>query len=952
MIECKFSLNLSKNGVQKTVYAKAGEINARMLIITLSHNGKVYELDGHSAMVFLENGENFLADIVDNTVQAVIPNAFPEPQVRVCELRISKGDKVIYTPMFEIVFEVSFGNIAESESLVDGVKYVIKSEHDRADSHSISMVANLRDTLDSKASVETVTAHYNEFNKAFSDRDAVLDAYVKKTDGAITNLNADVNLLKETSHSHSNKSALDKLSDKDGTLAYNDKVISGISDADKLMLEDAYKLRHKHESASDGKNNLATLNGIDDDGDHLLYYGEPLAYMSDVLSNDLTQEQKENIKANTDARHTHKNKDILDCFGENTTDFRPMYLGKSLALVWDVPTKTSHLENDSGFVTKNDLPEGGSGVYVGSGDMPEGYNVQIDPSGEAVVIPTKTSELINDSGFITRDELPEGGSGVDGFFPSYVVSEAEKVIKRVLAAQGSRTFTFACITDMHYGNESYIDGIKHACQAMKYIDERIKLDAVAVLGDYTNGYLTTSYDDAISDYKGVNSLLNNLRFVDNLRQKGNHDAHPDYIPLTNRFIQAYSDNVVWGDKANGYFYKDFDGYKLRVICINANENNTLETNKDGKLQPTGNISCLERQYEWFASSLDLADKENDDEWQILVLSHQPLDWYYADGSYAFVKILNAYKEGESGSVGNVSYDFTEKNDKNSATLIGNIHGHIHNLLVGKLNNGNVNTTNNPINVVRIATPESCIDRANQYDGAWKQDVAYPKTVNTSQDTSFVIYCIDFDSNTITAVCYGAGYTRVINYVTGEVVNEEANEPILPEEPDIPDVPDEPDIPDEPTITYTNLIPLSIDTDGSIYGGVGYKANTRLSGSTGKETTDNATNLGVTGYIPVKNGDVIYLKNVRYTPNGSANCHIGFYKSNFNLVGDGYCTKESQISERVYIFKDITVDSSTGYITSFKIDAGDANIPEGSYMRISAVNLFDGTGIITKNEPIE
>ena len=227
MIECKFSLNLSKNGVQKTVYAKAGESNARMLIITLSHNGKVYELEGHSAMVFLESGENFLADIVDNTVQAVIPNAFPEPQIRVCELRISKGDKVIYTPMFEIVFEVSLGNIAETESLVDGVQYIIKAEHDREDSHSISMVANLRDSLDSKASAETVTAHYNEFNKAFSIRDAVLDAYVKKTDGAITNLNTDVNLLKKTSHSHSNKSALDLISDVNGEFHYNGKAVSG-----------------------------------------------------------------------------------------------------------------------------------------------------------------------------------------------------------------------------------------------------------------------------------------------------------------------------------------------------------------------------------------------------------------------------------------------------------------------------------------------------------------------------------------------------------------------------------------------------------------------------------------------------------------------------------------------------------------------------------------------------
>lgn len=32
-------------------------------------------------------------------------------------------------------------------------------------------------------------------------------------------------------------------------------------------------------------------------------------------------------------------------------------------------------------------PAGVSGVYVGSGDMPEGYNVQVDPNGEVLEIP-------------------------------------------------------------------------------------------------------------------------------------------------------------------------------------------------------------------------------------------------------------------------------------------------------------------------------------------------------------------------------------------------------------------------------------------------------------------------------------------------------------------------------------------------------------------------------------
>ena len=59
------------------------------------------------------------------------------------------------------------------------------------------------------------------------------------------------------------------------------------------------------------------------------------------------------------------------------------------------------------------------------------------------------------------------------------------------------------------------------------------------------------------------------------------------------------------------------------------------------------------------------------------------------------------------------------------------------------------------------------------------------------------------------------------------------------------------------IGYTNMIPLSIDTDGNIYNEIGYKINTRLKTSTGVEETYN--NVSVTGFISVNNGDIIYIK---------------------------------------------------------------------------------------------
>ena len=59
--------------------------------------------------------------------------------------------------------------------------------------------------------------------------------------------------------------------------------------------------------------------------------------------------------------------------------------------------------------------------------------------------------------------------------------------------------------------------------------------------------------------------------------------------------------------------------------------------------------------------------------------------------------------------------------------------------------------------------------------------------------------------------------------------------------------------------YTNQIPISTDTDGSIFNGVGYKQEYRINSSgdvadIGSGTTP--TDWFATGFIPVKGGDVI------------------------------------------------------------------------------------------------
>lgn len=92
------------------------------------------------------------------------------------------------------------------------------------------------------------------------------------------------------------------------------------------------------------------------------------------------------IAANTSARHTHTNIETLDKLGE--TNGNLTYKGREV-----------------GSGGSGDLG-GKEEIYIGSGEMPEGYVLQIDPEGTADTIPTKTSQLVNDSGFITVKDLP------------------------------------------------------------------------------------------------------------------------------------------------------------------------------------------------------------------------------------------------------------------------------------------------------------------------------------------------------------------------------------------------------------------------------------------------------------------------------------------------------------------------------------------------------------------
>ncbi len=123
MIECKFSLELTRNGVQKSIHAKAGEEDGRKAVITLTESGKVFDASTYKLRMFFDD-ETYSdkVELVNGCVEFVLPAALTSVAgERLCELKLSKGDRAaIYSPVFRVLVEGSLGADAEEEAKLIG----------------------------------------------------------------------------------------------------------------------------------------------------------------------------------------------------------------------------------------------------------------------------------------------------------------------------------------------------------------------------------------------------------------------------------------------------------------------------------------------------------------------------------------------------------------------------------------------------------------------------------------------------------------------------------------------------------------------------------------------------------------------------------------------------------------------------------------------------------------
>ncbi len=155
--------------------------------------------------------------------------------------------------------------------------------------------------------------------------------------------------------------------------------------------------------------------------------------------------------------------------------------------------------------------------------------------------------------------------------------------------------------------------------------------------------------------------------------------------------------------------------------------------------------------------------------------------------------------------------------------------------------------------------------------------------------------------------------------------------------------------------YTNWVPLSTDTDGSIYNGVGYKNNVRLSSSGGiSSSAQNGSTT--TGFIPINGAvDVVRLKGVQWLNVPTDGHHyFNYYDSNKKFLGYMSSGMYDHGANYSHIFT-VTRDANGVETMAWNNNYGTTNsllqcVRSASYVRITAKG--DGANmIVTINEEI-
>lgn len=359
----------------------------------------------------------------------------------------------------------------------------------------------------------------------------------------------------------------------------------------------------------------------------------------------------------------------------------------------------------------------------------------------------------------------------------YIIDGANIAANRVRNVVNAKSLTMIGVSDAHYryNDAGIINALRDMSNAVKEIGNQVFVEYYVCYGD--SAWVWDGDVDFENNEKAMAEItkLISSGFSDTrqIRLVGNHDPNSvklssdgKYFTMDNLFSFFGKYNNVLNRPENhmngGYGYLDDDFRKIRVICLNTSDFSDRTNSKP--VSNNGNYYMSDDQIAWFADKLDLSEKSDASSWQIIIMSHMPLD-QQTMAQDAYANILYAYETGGSGTLKGVSYNFS---GKNAAKLALYIHGHTHSYVVDNHHymSGNTFPT---MKLPRICIPNALPGRdaeetetdSNGID--WGNGETYPKTADTVESTAFVVNTVDPVSMIVYSHHYGAGIDRILHY---------------------------------------------------------------------------------------------------------------------------------------------------------------------------------------------
>lgn len=272
-------------------------------------------------------------------------------------------------------------------------------------------------------------------------------------------------------------------------------------------------------------------------------------------------------------------------------------------------------------------------------------------------------------------------------------------VNAVESEKDKSAIAFGVIADTHYGKtDAASRKMMQVIESMVGVSKYGLFDMSVHLGDVHQGSDHTKAVNCQDLTKIAKAFYKQRTFSTILR--GNHDdgtwANTSSLDLItdsvwrNRCMSEYGKYNDFqynpDDPTGNYFYRDFEKYKIRVICLDTSDIPYILDG--GTLKYYQHVYGMqETQLKWLAEKALIIDKPDHAEWAIVFMSHVPLTSTGGDNkglnNYSvFEEIAEAFMSGSSGTAtssttdfeASVAYDFTSQG---TGEIICDFHGHTH-----------------------------------------------------------------------------------------------------------------------------------------------------------------------------------------------------------------------------------------------------------------------------------